>query len=40
MRIKECQDCGEPLDSVDHFMRCINKKGTWHGSKEGTGEWD
>ena len=41
MRIKTCKDCGEPLDSVDHLMRCVNKVGTWQsGRNTKAGEWD
>ena len=41
VRIKTCKDCGEPLDSVDHLMRCQVPDKTWQSSKDSkAGEWD
>ena len=39
MKIETCSKCGHELDSANHYLQCINKKGTWKSYKKVT-EWD
>ena len=43
MRRKVCDKCGHDLDSSNHFLQCIQPKGTWKSSREESkkaSEWD